>query len=65
MNVIIEFKPLSIKELKEAFFSLKINKSSGVDDVSLNIIKNALECFANPSSTYFSYLLKIEYFQMI
>ena len=48
MNVIIEFKPLSIKELKEAFFSLKINKSSGVDDVSLNIIKNALECFANP-----------------
>ena len=37
-----ESKPLSINELKDAFFSLKINKSSGVDDVSFNIIK---KCF--------------------
>ena len=47
-NVLIESKPLSINELKNAFFSLKINKSSGVDDVSFNIIKNTLGCFANP-----------------
>ena len=32
-------KPLSINELKEAFFLAKINESSGVDDVSFNIIK--------------------------
>ena len=37
-NVIMESKPLLISELKDAFFQLKINKSSGVDDVSFNII---------------------------
>ena len=34
----MDSKSLSINELKDAFFSLKINKSSGVDDVSFNII---------------------------
>ena len=48
MNVIMESKPLSINELKDSFFSLKINKSLGVDDISSNIIKNTLGCFANP-----------------
>ena len=38
----MDSKPLSINELKDAFFSLKINKSSGVDNVSFNIIK---KCF--------------------
>ena len=42
VNVIMDSKPLSISELKGAFFSLKINKSPGVDDVSFNIIK---KCF--------------------
>ena len=37
VNVIMDSN-LSINELKDAFFSLKINKSSGVDDVSFNII---------------------------
>ena len=44
----MDSKPLSINELKEAFCSLKINKSSGVDDVSFNIIQNAFGCFTNP-----------------
>ena len=39
VNVIIDSKPLPINELKDPFFSLKINKSSGADDVSFNIIK--------------------------
>ena len=43
----MDSKPLSINELTDAFFSLRINKRSGVDDVSFNIIKNALECFAD------------------
>ena len=42
VNVKMESKSSSINELKDAFFSLKINKSSGVDDVSFNIIK---KCF--------------------
>ena len=42
MNFTIGSKSLSINELKNAFFSLKINKSSGVDVVSVNIIR---KCF--------------------
>ena len=42
VNVIMDSKPLLISRLKGAFFSLKINKSSGVDDVSFDIIK---QCF--------------------
>ena len=60
----MDSKPLSINELIDEFFSLRINKSSGVDDVSFNIIKNAFGCFADSQSTYFSYLLKRGYFQM-
>ena len=35
--------PISINELKEAFFSLKTNKSPGYDEISSNVIKN---CFS-------------------
>ena len=42
VNVIMDSKPLLIRELKDEFFLLKINKSSGVDDVSFNIIH---KCF--------------------
>ena len=34
---------LTINEVKEAFFSLKINKSPGCDEISFNVIKN---CFS-------------------
>ena len=47
--------------LKNAFFSLKINKSSGADDVSFNIIKKLFGVLCKPLtliSTYFSYILK-------
>ena len=33
---------ISVNELKDAFFSLKINKSSGYDDISFNVVK---KCF--------------------
>ena len=42
VNVIMDSNPLLINKLKEEFFSLKINKSSDVDDVSFNITK---KCF--------------------
>ena len=34
---------VTIKEVKETFFSLKINKSPGWDKISFNVIKN---CFS-------------------
>ena len=35
-------KALSMNELKEMFFSIKVNKSTGYDEISFNITKN---CF--------------------
>ena len=55
----MDSKTLSINKLKDDFFSLKINKSSGVAGINFNVMKkNALGCFANPWSTYFSYIFK-------
>ena len=42
VNSEMENKPLSISELKDAFFSLKINKSTGHDDISYNVVS---KCF--------------------
>ena len=43
VNSEMENKPLSINELKDAFFSLKINKSTGHDDISsYNVVS---KCF--------------------
>ena len=38
----MEKNSLSINELKEAFFSLKTNKSPGYDDINFNVVK---KCF--------------------
>ena len=43
----MESQPLSIKELKYAFFSLKINKSPDHDAVSFNVMKNVCVSFVN------------------
>ena len=45
-------KPLLVYELKDAFFSLKLNKSSRVDDASFNIIKKC-------SGVYVIYLFQL------
>ena len=42
VNTSMESQPLSINELKNAFFSLNINNSPGHDGVSFNAIK---KCF--------------------
>ena len=39
-----ETKPLSMSGLKDAFYSLKSNKSTGYDAISCSLIK---KCFAN------------------
>ena len=41
-------KPLSINELKDAFFSLDINKSPGFDDISFTVLKNCFGALHKP-----------------
>ena len=38
----MENKPISINELKDGYFSLKINKSTGHNDISYNVVS---KCF--------------------
>ena len=42
IHSIMEKTPLSINELKEAFFLLKTNKSPGYEDINFNVVK---KCF--------------------
>ena len=58
VNVIMDSKPLSINELKDAFLSLKINKRSGVDDVSFSIIENCLGVLCEPLTYLFQLSLE-------
>ena len=62
MNAIMDSKPVSINELKDAFFSLKIDKSSGVDDVSFNIIKKCFGVLCEPLIYLFQLSLEKEVF---
>ena len=41
-DFVMETKPLSMNELKDAFYSLKSNKSPGYDDISYNVIEKML-----------------------
>ena len=43
-----ETKPLSMNELKDAFYSLKSNKSPGYDDISYNVIKKCCGSLFKP-----------------
>ena len=58
----MDSKSLFINELKDAFFSLKINKSSGVDDVSLNIIQKCFGVLCKPLIYLFQLCLEKEVF---
>ena len=57
-------KVISVSELKDAFFSLKINKSAGYDVISFNVVKkNVLEFYINLYCTYLIFLYKLVFFQ--
>ena len=43
-NITQPEKDLTVNELKDAFFSLKLNKSPGYDEVGFNVVK---KCFVN------------------
>ena len=51
---IMETKQLSMNELKDAFFSLKINKSPGYDDISSNVLKKCFSSLCEPLKCLFN-----------
>lgn len=46
--------PLTISELKDAFFSLKSNKSSGIDEINVNVVKKCFGHLATPLGHIFN-----------
>ena len=55
---VMERKQLLMKELKDAFFSLKINKkkkkSPGYDDISFNVLEKCFSCLFEPLNYLFN-----------
>ena len=51
---IMNTKQLSMNELKDAFFSLKINKSPGYNDISLNVVKKCFSSLCEPLKYLFN-----------
>ena len=54
-NQTIKNEPITIKELKDAFFPLKINKSAGYDKISFNAIKNLFVELCDPLKCIFNF----------
>ena len=52
----MEPKQLSMNELKDAFFSLKINKSPGYYDISFKVLK---KCFSSLCEPLLKYLFNL------
>ena len=50
---IVETKPVSMNELKDAFHSLKSSKSPVYDDIIYNVIKNCFRSFSDEPLKYF------------
>ena len=51
-------EPITINELKDAFFSLEINKSAGYDEISFNVIKNCFGELCDPLKYIFNLLFE-------
>ena len=51
---IMKTKQLSMNELKDAFFSLKINKSPVYDDISFNVVKKCFSSLCEPLKYLFN-----------
>ena len=50
----METKQLSMNELKDAFFSLKINKSLGYDDTGFNVLRKCFSSLCEPLKYLFN-----------
>ena len=53
-DFVIETKPLSMNELKYAFYSLKINKGPSHGDISYNVIKKCFGSLCEPLKYLFN-----------
>ena len=51
-------------EFKDAFFSLRINKSAGYDDISFSVVKSILGFYINLCCSYLIFLYKLVFFQI-
>ena len=47
-------KQISMNELKDPFFSLKINKSPGYDEISFNVAKKCFSSLCEPLKYLFN-----------
>ena len=63
VNTTMPDQSLSANELKDAFFSLKTNKSPGADETNFNIIKHCVGELCGPLKYLFVYHDKVGYFQ--
>ena len=61
-NISMESQPLSINELKDAFFLLKMNKSPGPDGVSFNVTKKCFGELCEPLKCLFNLSIVKEIF---
>ena len=53
-----------IRKLKDAFLSLKINKSPGYDDISFKVVKECFGVLYKPLQHILTFLFKPGFFQM-
>ena len=63
-HTIQQDNPVSRNELKDAFVPLKINKSSGADGISFNVVKLVLNLYVNRYFIFLIYQCKKEFLQM-
>ena len=61
-NITQPEKNLTVNELKDAFFSLKLNKSPGYEEVSFNVIKKCFRSLHKPLLQIFNASLQNETF---
>ena len=54
---------ISVNELKDAFFSLKINKSPGYDDISFNVVKKCFGVLYKPLLHIFNLFIQTGIFR--
>ena len=64
-NETIKEEPITINELKDAFFSLKINKSVGYDEISFNVIKNCFGELCDPLKYILNLSFEKVFFQTV
>ena len=59
----MESKPLPMNELKDAFYSLKSNKSPGYGDISYNVNKKCFGSLCEPLKYFFNLSIEKGVFQ--